>query len=52
MSVLDRYKLVVKDKHGKVIQIHEVYRNDITRKMMTELDAGYRVTVTPLYGKS
>lgn len=48
MSVLDRYKLVVKDKNGKVIQIHEVYRNDITRKMMPELDSGHRVTVTQL----
>lgn len=38
MSLLDRYKIVHRDKNGKVIQIHEVYKNDIHRKLIAELD--------------
>jgi hypothetical protein len=38
MALLDLYKLVVRDLNGKVIQIHEVYRNDIHRVMIAELE--------------
>ena len=45
-----RYKLVVKDKNGKVQQIHETYREYITQVLITELDKGFSVTVTELKG--
>lgn len=48
MSVLDRYKLVVRDKNGKVVQIHEVYRGDIDRYVQAEVSGTNSVTVTKL----
>lgn len=50
--MFERYKLVVRNNDGKVQQIHEVYRNDIPRYLMAELDKGFRVTVTELKKES
>lgn len=52
-SLLDLYKLVVRDKNGKVLQIHETYRNDIHRVVQAELDKGDEftsITITRLRG--
>lgn len=38
MGLLDRFKVVHRDSNGKVVQIHEVYQNDIHRKLVAELE--------------
>lgn len=38
MALLDKFKIVHRDSNGKVVQIHEVYRNDIHRRLTAELD--------------
>lgn len=43
-----RYKIVLKDENGKVVQIHECYRLSVTKIVLEKLDRGYRVTVTEL----
>jgi hypothetical protein len=48
MNALDRFKIVERDKNGKVIQIHEVYRSDVPRKVMALLDEGHSLTITRL----
>ena len=51
-NLLDRYKLVVRDKNGKVIQIHEVYREYVGMKVMEVIKDGeldhHSVTVSKL----
>lgn len=48
MSILNLYKIVVKDSNGKVIQIHERYRVNVAELVLGECDAGNRVTVTQI----
>jgi hypothetical protein len=48
MSPLDRFKIVERDRNGKVVQIHEVYRSDIPRKVMALLETGNALTITSL----
>lgn len=42
------YKLVVRDKHGQVQQIHECYPDEFEVRIAEETEKGFSVTVTLL----
>lgn len=45
---MDLFKLVARDKNGKVMQIHELYKPDVERILFAELEKGNSVTVSKL----
>jgi len=49
MAWNNRYKLVIRDKNGKVIQIHECYEGSIKNLVTMECETEeYSVTITKL----